>query len=88
MRCTDAAWRDVRVLQEILAELCSLANMCQMHPAVGEPDGQEWHDKAAVYRQHVIAVLKRMGRSVPTRCAICHKTLNADKAIDHANPWS
>ncbi len=62
-------------LEDIPAELSSLANMCQMHAAVGEPGGQEWHDKAAVYRQHVIPVLKRMGRSVLARCAICHMAL-------------
>jgi len=85
MQYIDTAGRDVDVLEDVLAVLRSLANMCQMHPAVGEPAGQEWHDKAAVYRQHVIAVLKRMGRSVPARCALCHKALNADKATGHIN---
>ncbi len=78
----------LEVLEDKLALLRSLANMCQVHPASGEHGGQEWHDKAAVYRQHVIAVLKRLGRSVPSKCGLCHKTLNADKATDRMTPWS
>ncbi len=78
----------LEVLEDNLALLRSLANMCQVHPASGEHGGQEWHDKAAVYRQHVIAVLKRLGRSVPSKCGLCHKALNADKATDRMTPWS
>lgn len=84
----DEAGHDIEVLEDKLSMLRSLANLCQVHPASGELGGQEWHDKAAVYRQHAIAVLKRMGRSVAAKCAVCHKALNADKASDRMTPWS
>ncbi len=75
-------------LEDHLTVLRSLANMCQMHPGAIEPSGQVWRDKAAIYRQHAMAQLKRMGRSVPSKCAVCHKALNADKPMDPMNPLS
>lgn len=36
------------VMEDKLGLLRALANMCQMHPAVKVPGGEEWHDKAAV----------------------------------------
>lgn len=53
-----------------------------------KPDGQLWRDKAAIYRQHAIALLKRMGKLVPSECALCHKALHADKAMDPADHCS
>ncbi len=84
MDTTDSS----ELMEDTLGLLRALANMCQMHPAVTQLGGEEWHDKAAVYRQHVIAVMKRMGHSVPAKCAVCHKALNADKATHSMSPMS
>ncbi len=40
---------------------------------------QVWRDKAAVYRQHAMALLERMGQPVPRDCLLCSTALHADK---------
>lgn len=75
-------------LEDQFGVLQTLANMCQMQRAAIEQNatGQQWRNKAAIYRQHAMALLKRMGGSVPSKCTICHKALHADKAMDPMNP--
>ena len=65
MQCGDAAGDDMGALDDQLNVLRRLLNMCQLHPAAMKPNGQLWSDKAAVYRQYAMALLKRMGKPVP-----------------------
>ena len=68
--------------------LKSLANTCQMHREILNPHNQVWREKAAVYRQHALACLKRQGRTIPSRCGVCRKTLNAEKPQNWTDPES
>lgn len=90
MQLSDAAGHDIQAMEDELVVLRSLANICQMHEDAIDSTavGQQWQSKAAIYRQHAMALLKRMGRPVPSKCAICHKALHADKAMDPMNPWA
>lgn len=57
-----------------------LANKCETDlDALKSPRGQVWRDKAAVYRQHAMAVLERMGQPVPKDCLLCSSALHTDK---------
>ena len=73
MQVSDAAGHDMPALEDEFGVLRSLANMCQMYTAAIE--------------QSVTGQLQRMGRSVPSKCAVCHKALHADhdKAMDPMN---
>ena len=65
------------------------ANLCQMHPDALKARGRSWRDKAAVYRQHAFALLRRMGRPAPSdsaTCFLCHEKLDAEQPMDHLDP--
>lgn len=85
MQCGDAAGNDVAALDDQLNVLRRLSNMCQMHPAAMRPSWQLWRDTAAVYTQHTMAFLKRMGKPVLSNCTFCHKALHVDKAKNPAD---
>jgi len=59
--------------------LTTLANTCAAQPGALKTRGQVWHEKAAVYRQHAMALLERMGQPVPKDCLLCSSALYADK---------
>lgn len=46
-----------------------------MSKLAAEPEGQEWREKAAVYRQHAAKLAKRMGWKVPSTCGYCSRPL-------------
>lgn len=41
--------------------LMQLANTCELSNFAMEPQGQDWREKAAIYRQHAAHLFKRMG---------------------------
>ena len=59
-----------------------LANTCATQPGALKTRDQVWHEKAAVYQQHAMAMLKRMGQPVPETCLLCSTALHADKPIN------
>ena len=65
--------------------LSRLANVCQLSELAGEPEGQEWRDKAAVYRQHAVKLARRMGWKVPVTCGYCKKSTNYKEVTDLTN---
>ena len=88
MQCGDAAGDDMAAVDDQLNVLRRLSNMCRLHPAANKPNGQLWCDQAAIYRQHAMALPKRMGKPVPSKCSLCRKALHADKAMNPADHWS
>ena len=62
--------------------LGTLANTCEKHPDTDKPCGQAWRDKAAIYRQHALSCLKRMGRTIKPTCGICCRALHAEQPTD------
>ena len=87
MQCGDAAGNGVGALDDQLNVLRRLSNMCRMHPAAMRPNWQLWRDKAAIYTQHTMALLKQMGKPVLSNCTFCHKALHAE-AMNPAEHWS
>ena len=67
-----------------------LANTCQKvqngKHSVHGPARQAWREKATIYRQHALACLQRLGRTIPSNCGICHQPLQADKPTDWNDP--
>ncbi|DBA85046.1 TPA: hypothetical protein ACH3X2_005778 [Trebouxia sp. C0005] len=58
-----------------------LVRTCDRQPGALKGKGQVWREKAAVYRQHAMAVLERMGQPVPKDCLLCNTALHADKPV-------
>ena len=61
-----------------------LANICQLSELAWKPEGWEWRDKAAVYRQHAVKLARRMGWEIPKLCGYCSKPTNLEAATDHS----
>ena len=60
-----------------------------MHPDALKARSRSWRGQPAVCRQHAFAVLRRMGRPVPSdssTCFLCHERLDAEKPMDHLDP--
>lgn len=70
------------MLQSRWPIISTLANVCQMSDLVCELEGQEWRDKAAIYRQHAVKLARRMGWKVPLTCGYCNKPTNYKEATD------
>ena len=76
----EPVWLPLRWMQLIL-----LANVCQMCDFAMEPEGQDWREKAAIYRRHALRHAKRMGRDISSTCNYCNKALQAEKPTEFAD---
>lgn len=65
--------------------ISKLASVCQVSELAWRPEGQEWRDKGAVYRQHAVKLARRMGWKVPTTCGYCNKPTNYKEAAGPIN---
>ena len=64
--------------------LIKLANTCELSKIAMEPQGQEWREKVAIYRQHAAHVSKRMGNKVSESCDCCNKPMRYKQPTEYA----
>ena len=61
--------------------LLALANNLEFHEeSMKGPGLQSLRDRAATYREHLIAAMGAMGREKPTECAVCLEKIDAKQA--------
>ena len=64
--------------------LMQLANTCELSNFAMEPQGQEWREKAGIYRQHAAHLSKRMGNKVSESCDYCNKPMRYKQPAEYA----
>lgn len=93
LQYTEVAGNDPHILKMRFDIFRALANACGTHESVRKwetmiPFGVQWVKKSAIYRQHALAVLKKMGRGVPSKCSICRASISTDMSADWLNLYA
>lgn len=66
--------------------LLALANNLELHEeSIKGPGLQSLRDRAAVYREHLVAAMLTMGREDPSQCAVCLEDINVKQPTQVAD---